>query len=381
VLNDIYVSHPTWASEEAGFVVNKKNSFEEAFHRCEEERHEYRVQLEALARTINLLEAINVRIDEMTAEERMQFKLKEDFGGPGRGIYHRIVKKIYGKDGGYEIIQALQDCPSVAVPVVLARLKQKDEDWRRAEREWRRTWREVDSKNFFKSLDQQGISFKTNDKKNVTAKHFVTEIDAVKNKQATQREKDGVPSCTRGSVGHQLQYIMEDTAVLQDALKLVYSFLDRSQIQYTAAERKSVEKFLRSFVPLLYQFPTAEFSEEDIVVHDDDLFDSSGRRSAGSSQSMQTNGLAASDLRIRLLKAAQERRGSAESRAASPVPKPLPVADLADQWIEETSLSSGDEIRLMDQDRPFFANTTFYTLMRLIQVSAISVSFGSRQVF
>jgi paired amphipathic helix protein Sin3a len=38
VLNDKYVSHPIWASEDSGFVTSKKNQFEEALHRCEEER-------------------------------------------------------------------------------------------------------------------------------------------------------------------------------------------------------------------------------------------------------------------------------------------------------------------------------------------------------
>lgn len=38
VLNDEYVSHPIWASEDSGFVASKKNQYEEALHRCEEER-------------------------------------------------------------------------------------------------------------------------------------------------------------------------------------------------------------------------------------------------------------------------------------------------------------------------------------------------------
>lgn len=38
VLNDTYVSHPTWASEDTGFVAAKKNQYEEALHRVEEER-------------------------------------------------------------------------------------------------------------------------------------------------------------------------------------------------------------------------------------------------------------------------------------------------------------------------------------------------------
>jgi paired amphipathic helix protein Sin3a len=79
VLNDEWVSHPTWASEEAGFVVTKKTPFEEALHKSEEERHEYHVQIEALTRTIAVIEPINSRIDEMTNEERANFKLKAGF--------------------------------------------------------------------------------------------------------------------------------------------------------------------------------------------------------------------------------------------------------------------------------------------------------------
>ena len=41
VLNNEWVSHPAWATEEAGFIAHKKNSFEEVLHKCEEERHEY----------------------------------------------------------------------------------------------------------------------------------------------------------------------------------------------------------------------------------------------------------------------------------------------------------------------------------------------------
>ena len=40
VLNDEWISQPTFASEDAGFVAHKKNLYEEALHRSEEERSE-----------------------------------------------------------------------------------------------------------------------------------------------------------------------------------------------------------------------------------------------------------------------------------------------------------------------------------------------------
>ncbi|KAJ7146324.1 hypothetical protein C8R44DRAFT_973143 [Mycena epipterygia] len=370
VLNDEWVSHPTWASEDAGFVSHKKNSFEEALHKSEEERHEYHVQIAALTRTIAHFEPLALRIEDMTSDERASFRLKPDFGGSGKCLYHRIIKKIYGRDGGIEIIQALQDAPAVAVPVVLTRLKQKDDEWRRAQREWGRTWREVDAKNFYKSLDHQGISFKANDKKNITAKHFVADIEALK---AAQPQ-----SWARASPA-QLEYSFADTPVLHDSLKMVYSFLDHSQGQYSAPERRSVESFLRRFVPLLCMYPAAEFNaacgpldglllqQEEEHAHATEHASRNGRRSNGSAYSATNGtGVAAGDLRKKLLRTAQEKNESgAASRAESPA-----VTNAADVWIKETIHVRPDAVNGSDSHgrRPFFANTTFYTLLRLLQL-------------
>ncbi|KAF8971663.1 hypothetical protein BDZ97DRAFT_1135733 [Flammula alnicola] len=399
VLNDEWVSHPTWASEESGFVSHKKTPFEEAVHKSEEERHEYHVQIEALIRTVAILEPINSRIDEMTNEERSQFRLKPDFGGYAMAVYHRIIKKIYGRDMGLEVIQALQDCPSVAVPVVLNRLKQKDEEWRRAQREWSRTWKEVDSKNFYKSLDHQGTNFKQNDKKNITAKYFVADIQAIKKQQLKKWERQGIKSFTHGSVGHQLEYSFKNTAVLHDTLKMVYSFLERSHAQYSPQERRGVERFLRSFVPMLCMSSDAEFrasapgdgvgeDDHDASGHADGTRSGSGRRSVGAGHSAQSAGIPANDLRKKLLKTAQEKASkkdaggvssSVGSRAASPSSghrsprisrSDDDILEPQDIWIKEAGPKSTTESILSpsDKERPFFANTTFYTLLRLLEL-------------
>ncbi|KAG5647682.1 hypothetical protein DXG03_008405 [Asterophora parasitica] len=394
VLNDEWVSHPTWASEEAGFISHKKNSFEEALHKSEEERFEYHVNLEGLARTIAVLEPLAARIEEMSNEEKTLFKLKSDFGGPSKSIYHRIIKKIYGRgESGIEVLQALQDCPSVAVPVVLTRLKLKDEEWRRAQREWSRTWREVDSKNFYKSLDHQGISFKANDKKNITAKYFVTDIESIKNQQLDAWDMQGVAAFARGSVGHQLEYVFADTSALLDSLKMVYSFLDRSQGQYSSQERRSVEKFLRHFIPVLCMYPVVEFNaacgplegvlfDEPSVENGHTEGSRSGRRSVGSPHS-HSGGVAANDLRRKLLRTVREKATGRSTPAASRDTSPSPehrspnlsrttenYESPDDIWITEAGAEAFAQnlAQESDSDRPFFVNTTFYTLLRLLQL-------------
>lgn len=141
VLNDEWVAFATWASEGSG--AHRKNVYEDALYNSEQERHWYSFQIESNLRVIHHLEPIAARIAQMGSEERASFRLEEGLGGESPSVYERVIRKIWGKDQGWEILRALEDNPCVAVPIVLSRLKQKDEEWKRAEREWNKVWREV----------------------------------------------------------------------------------------------------------------------------------------------------------------------------------------------------------------------------------------------
>lgn len=133
VLNDEWASHPTWASEDSGFVAHRKNQYEDVLHRIEEERHDYDFNIEANLRTIQLLEPIAQKIAIMSPEEKANFKLGAGLDGQSKTIYKRVIKKIYDKDRGNEVIDQLHSNPCVVVPIVLKRLKQKDEEWKLAQ--------------------------------------------------------------------------------------------------------------------------------------------------------------------------------------------------------------------------------------------------------
>lgn len=91
------------------------------------------MNIEANLNTISLLEPISKRISSMSEEEKKNFKLPIGLGGPSQTIYQRIIKKIYGKEQGAEVIDTLHNHPAQAVPIILKRLKQKDEEWRKAQ--------------------------------------------------------------------------------------------------------------------------------------------------------------------------------------------------------------------------------------------------------
>jgi len=63
--------------------------------------------------------------------------------------------------------------------VKLRRLKAKEEEWREAQRQFNKIWREQNEKYYLKSLDHQGISFKQNDVKQIRSKALLNEVEAI----------------------------------------------------------------------------------------------------------------------------------------------------------------------------------------------------------
>src|SRR5699024_526855 len=109
----------------------RKNQYEEILFKIEEERLEFDYFMEANLRTIQTLETIANRIANMTPEQKANFKLPPGLGHTLTTIYKKVIRKVYDKDRGFEVIDALHDNPAIAVPIVLKRLKQKDEEWKR----------------------------------------------------------------------------------------------------------------------------------------------------------------------------------------------------------------------------------------------------------
>ncbi|KAJ7274574.1 hypothetical protein B0H12DRAFT_1089258, partial [Mycena haematopus] len=386
VLNDEWVSHPTWSSEDAGFLTPRMNIYEEALHRSEEERHEYDFHIEAIVRTITMLEPLNNKMASLSPEDRASYKPKPNLNGQIKSIHHRVIKKIYGREAGLSVIHAMQDTPALAIPVVLQRLKQKEEEWKRAQREWNKVWREVDARNYSKSLDHQGILFKTADKKAITTKAFVNQIETAREEQMAKRASLIDPLFARTRPRHQLEFVVDDTRVLQDALKLTFSFLDRTQGQINFAERKRIEGFLRLFVPLFFMLDSVAFNAAFVVVHeaaDSELSDdasvmddvevsSVGSGSSRAGAKNRKNGAAASaagsDLRKKLLKSEQAKSSNRKTRNnGSPSVSRQPSPVLMDEDLQP-EIPSLPQVRRTPQRNTFFTNTIFYTLLRLLEV-------------
>merc|ERR1711963_11347 len=107
VLNDTWVSFPSW-SEDSQFVSSRKTQYEEHIYRTEEEA---------------------------------RYRLDDNLGGTSPTIHQRAIRRIYG-DKSVDIIDGLKRNPVVAVPLVLRRLKAKDAEWREVQKNFNKVWRD-----------------------------------------------------------------------------------------------------------------------------------------------------------------------------------------------------------------------------------------------
>jgi len=243
VLNDEWASHPTWASEDSGFIAHRKNLHEEGLHRIEEERHDYDYNIEACSRTIQLLEPIAQQLRRLADHEQQGFKLPPGLGGQSETIYKRIIMKVYGREKGHDVIAQLHAHPYQVIPVLLNRLKERLETWKIAQREWEKVWREQTQKMFWKSLDHQAANAGRQDKRQFQAKILQSEI-AVKHEEM-KRAENAFPGTMKSP---QMEFVVEDLDVVVDVAWLLLQHIHAS----LDTDHPRLAAFVREFVLVFF---------------------------------------------------------------------------------------------------------------------------------
>ena len=262
VLNDEWASHPTWASEDSGFVSHRKNQYEETLHRMEEERHDYDYNIESASRTIQLLEPLVHQMKGLAPEEQRTYVLPHALGGQSEAIWQRVIKKLYDRAIGQKMIDDLRNKPTKAGPIILFRLKDKVEKWKQTQREWEKIWREQTAKNFWKSLDHQAINAKVENKKYFQPKQLQTDINVKHEEQRRQRQLKPGGSVPR----YQFEYTFGDTEVILDACHMMLTYL-RTSWPHNDGQR--IESFIKMFIPTFFGIDSDAFLLRMVDVFND----------------------------------------------------------------------------------------------------------------
>ncbi|XP_072320597.1 paired amphipathic helix protein Sin3a-like isoform X2 [Eucyclogobius newberryi] len=257
VLNDTWVSFPSW-SEDSTFVSSKKTQYEEHIYRCEDERFELDVVLETNLSTIRALETVQRRLSRMPAEEQVRFKLDNTLGGSSDTIHRKAIHRIYG-DKAHDIVDGLKRNPAVCVPIVLKRLKMKEEEWREAQRGFNKVWREQNEKYYLKSLDHQGLNFKQNDAKVLRSKSLLSEIEMLYDER---QERSSDDTSTAPPSGPHITLSYEDSQILEDAAALIIHHVKR-QVGIQKEDKCKIKQIIQHFIPDLLFSRRGELSDAE----------------------------------------------------------------------------------------------------------------------
>lgn len=254
VLNDEWASHPTWASEDSGFIAHRKNLHEEGLHRIEEERHDYDYNIEACSRTIQLIEPIAQQLRRMSEAEQLTYRLPTGLGGQSETIYKRVIMKLYGREKGREVIEQLHEHPYQVIPVLLNRLKERLETWKMAQREWEKVWREQTQRMFWRSLDHQALNARQGDRRQFQTKTLQGEVQVRYEEMRIQESK--VAGSTKGKP--MLATEVQDLEVVVDTMYLVLVHVEAQG----STDSPRLGPFIRDFVPTFFGVDAREFEEK-----------------------------------------------------------------------------------------------------------------------
>uniref|UniRef100_A0A7N8Y1X9 Paired amphipathic helix protein Sin3a n=1 Tax=Mastacembelus armatus TaxID=205130 RepID=A0A7N8Y1X9_9TELE len=276
VLNDTWVSFPSW-SEDSTFVSSKKTQYEEHIYRCEDERFELDVVLETNLATIRVLETVQRKLSRMSAEEQAKFRLDNTLGGSSEVVHRKAIQRIYG-DKAPDIIDGLKKNPAVSVPIVLKRLKTKEEEWREAQRGFNKIWREQNEKYYLKSLDHQGINFKQNDTKVLRSKSLLNEIESIYDERQEQASEENATPPT----GPHLTLAYEDSQILEDAAALIIHHVKR-QTSIQKEDKYKIKQIIYHFIPDMLFSHRGELSdvEEEEEEEEMDLEEGASKKHNG----------------------------------------------------------------------------------------------------
>ena len=263
-LNDNWVS-VTSGSEDYSFKAMRKNQYEEALFRCEDDRFELDMVLETTRATIEVIEPVVEKVSKMTPEEATSYRLPE---GHLTSIHLRSIERLYGigTDQGTDIRRMIQDYPAATAPLVLGRLKQKEAEWKKVKVEVTPIWVDVYEKNYNKSLDHRSFYFKQTDKKALSAKGMTSEIKEVSDKKKTSEEAIGCGSV--GALGPHgispdLTFTYADRKVHDDVFA-VLKFSTQEMMNAEQAERvmKSWREFVEPFFGISRADPEGDYVDD-----------------------------------------------------------------------------------------------------------------------
>mmetsp|Transcript_17634 Transcript_17634/g.55166 ORF Transcript_17634/g.55166 Transcript_17634/m.55166 type:complete len:970 (-) Transcript_17634:192-3101(-) len=184
-INDRLISQPVGSEEAYSFAHVRKNHYEEALFRYEDERFEMDMIIDSNSSAIVVFEGLEATLSSIAVHLGLSGG-KLAFENRRLSVVHcNAVKRVYGERSS-DVIEMLRKNPVCAVPVILRRLRQKDKEWRRARAELYKQWKEDLERYHNRSLDHRSFYFRQREKKSLITHNLLSEILALHEARARQ---------------------------------------------------------------------------------------------------------------------------------------------------------------------------------------------------
>ncbi|XP_018439632.1 paired amphipathic helix protein Sin3-like 6 isoform X2 [Raphanus sativus] len=215
ILNDHLVS-VTSGSEDYSFSHMRKNQYEESLFRCEDDRYEMDMLLGSVSSAIIHVEILLEKINSNSISTDTTICIEKHLSA----MNLRCIERLYG-DNGLDVMDLLKKNMHSALPVILTRLKQKQEEWARCHSDFQKVWAEVYAKNHHKSLDHRSFYFKQQDAKNLSTKYLVAEIKDISEKKHQEDLLQAISVRTIPSFTPDLEFNYCDTQIHEELYLLI----------------------------------------------------------------------------------------------------------------------------------------------------------------
>ncbi|KAF5185154.1 Paired amphipathic helix protein sin3-like [Thalictrum thalictroides] len=216
VLNDRWVS-VTSGSEDYSFKHMRKNQYEESLFRCEDDRFELDMLLESVNVTTSHVEDLLKKIKDKAIPPDSPIRIEDHF----TALNLRCIERLYG-DHGLDVMDVLRKNPVHALPVILIRLKQKQEEWSKCRSDFNKVWAEIYAKNYHKSLDHRSFYFKQQDAKSLSSKALLAEIKEInENKRKEDDVLLAIAAGNRRPIIPNLEYVYSDPEIHENLYEVI----------------------------------------------------------------------------------------------------------------------------------------------------------------
>lgn len=123
----------------------------------------------------------------------------------------------------------------------------------------------MDAKNFYRALDYQGLTFKSNDRKAMATKSLIAELE--------QLHDEARSSDKAVASKYPLTFSFQDANVFRDITRLVFSYVEK-QNGFSSSDRGKIRMFVRIFIPLFFHID--DVVPEGVALESDEAEDESG---------------------------------------------------------------------------------------------------------